>query len=172
MWYDWTRIGFVLFGFVLLGKMFKITGAPRAEFKLEQSCLNFKSCLKSKLKCPNVPKGMPIRLNKPGTAQVGFISKAQKYSRNNNWKNLEKNKFFPKKVFGKKSRILPKNPKRDPLDLLNVFYKLTTSKKFKGVPFDRIQKFSEKCCIVPKKTAKVGPFGLPFTFGSIKKLVV
>ena len=31
------------------------------------------------------------------------------------------------------------------------------TKKFKGVPFDRIQKFSEKCRIVPKKT-----FGLPF----------
>ena len=35
--------------------------------------------------------------NKPGTAQVGFISKAQKYSRNNNWKNLEK-KYLVKKV--------------------------------------------------------------------------
>ena len=49
--------------------------------------------------------------NKPGTAQVGFIAKAQKYSRNNNWKHLEKN-IFQKKAFGKKSRILPKNPKK------------------------------------------------------------
>ena len=39
---------------------------------------------------------------------------------------------------------MPKNPKRDPLASLNVFHKPTTSKRFKGVPFDRIQKWSEK----------------------------
>ena len=75
--------------------------------------------------------------NKPGTAQVGFISEAQKYSTSGNiWK------FFLK-VFGKKSRILPKNPKRDPLGSINVF----TSRKLQniqGVPFDRIRKFSKK----------------------------
>ena len=47
-------------------------------------------------------------------------AKGQKYSRNNNWRNLEK-KINLKNVFGKKSRILPKNPKKDPLGLLNVF---------------------------------------------------
>ena len=36
--------------------------------------------------------------NKPGTAQVGFISRAQKYSRNN-WKNLEKFLFFKKSIW-------------------------------------------------------------------------
>ena len=51
--------------------------------------------------------------------------------------------FFSKKLFGKKSRLLPKNPKRGHLGPLNVFYKPKTFKKFKGVPFDRIQKFSE-----------------------------
>ena len=88
-----------------------------------------------------------VKLNKPGTAQVGVISKAQKYSRNNYCKIFQlshsaekypkgfslklENSFFSelqtsektnlhfekklKKVFGKKSRILPKNPKRDPL---------------------------------------------------------
>ena len=38
--------------------------------------------------------------NKPGTAQVGAMSKAQKYSRNNFWKHF--GNFFSKKVFGKK----------------------------------------------------------------------
>ena len=60
------------------------------------------------------------KCNKPRTAQVGFISKAQKYSRNNNWKHLEI--FLSKKVFGKNSRILPKNSKRDPLGSINVFF--------------------------------------------------
>ena len=65
-----------------------------------------------------------------------------------------------------------RNPKRDPLGSLNVFfYKPTTSKKIKRVPFDRIQKVWEKSRIVPKKT-KGGPFGLSFTFGNIKKRVV
>ena len=63
---------------------------------------------------------------------------------------------------------MPKNPKRDPLGSLKVFfYKPTTSKKFKGVRFDRIEKFSKKSCRVPKKP-KGGPFGLPFIFGNIK----
>ena len=105
--------------------------------------------------------------NKPGTAQVGFISKAQKYSRNNNWKNFEI--FFQKKYLVKKSHILPKNPKR-PFRLIKRFLQTENFKKFKGVPFDRIQKFSEKCRKVPKKTAKGGSFGLPSTFGSIKNL--
>ena len=39
---------------------------------------------------------------------------------------------------------MPKNPKGDPLGSINVFYKTKTSKKFKAVSFDRIQKFPEK----------------------------
>ena len=65
----------------------------------------------------------------------------------------------------KKSRILPKNPKR--FRLIKRFLQTENFKKFKGVPFDRIQKFSEKCRKVPKKPQR-GPFGLPSTFGSIK----
>ena len=34
----------------------------------------------------------------------------------------------------KTSRILPKNPKRDPSGLLNVFYKPKTSKNSRGYP--------------------------------------
>ena len=64
----------------------------------------------------------------------------------------------------KKSRTMPKNPKRGHLGSLNVFYKPKTSKKCKEVPFGKIRKFS-KSRIVPKK-----PFGLTCTFGSIKKL--
>ena len=59
--------------------------------------------------------------------------------------NLALRNFFFKKVFGKKSLIMMlKNAKRDPLGSINVFHKPTLSKKFKGVPFDRIHKFSEK----------------------------
>ena len=35
---------------------------------------------------------------------------------------------------------MPKNPKRGHLGSLNVFYKPKTSKKWKGVPFDKIRK--------------------------------
>ena len=59
--------------------------------------------------------------------------------------------FFFKKVLGKKSCIMPINPKRDPLGSSNVFYKPTTSKKIKGVPFDRILKISKKSHSAGKK---------------------
>ena len=49
---------------------------------------------------------------------------------------------------------MPKNPKRDPLGLLNVFYKPKT-KHFKGVPYDRIK-----------------PFGLLLLLEALKKFVV
>ena len=64
------------------------------------------------------------------------------------------------KNFRKKSRIMPKNPKRDPLGSLNAFYKPTTSKIF-----------GKKSHSAEKKP-NGGPFGLPSTFGNIKKLVV
>ena len=35
-----------------------------------------------------------IKMNETGTSQVGTISKAQKYSRNNYWKHLEKSIFL------------------------------------------------------------------------------
>ena len=107
-----------------------------------------------------------FKSNKPGTAKVGVISKAQYYSRKNSGKKgfspklensffsaletsektnlpLRKLKIF-QNVFCKKSHIMPKNPKRDPLSSLNVFYKPTTSKKIKGVPFDRFQIFRKE----------------------------
>ena len=49
--------------------------------------------------------------NKTGTSQVGAISKAQKHSRNNYWKHLDKF-FFQKKYFFKKSHNAEKLKKR------------------------------------------------------------
>ena len=63
------------------------------------------------------------------------------------WKKifLKKN-FFD--FFSKKSiflgRTMPKNSKRGHSGSFNVFYKPKTSKKFKGVPFDKFRKFSKK----------------------------
>ena len=74
--------------------------------------------------------------------------------------------FFSKKYF--LSSTMPKNSKRGYSGSFNVFYKPKTSKKCKGVPFDKIRKFSKKSRIVPKKKPKGGPFGLTCTFGSIK----
>ena len=67
--------------------------------------------------------------NKTGSSQVGAISKAQKYSKNNYWKHLEKlffsknflKFFFRKKVFFLESRTMPKNSKRGHSGSLNVF---------------------------------------------------
>ena len=59
--------------------------------------------------------------------------------------------FFFKKIlifFSKKKyffgRTMPKNSKRGHSGSFNVFYKPKTSKKFKGVPFDKFRKFSKK----------------------------
>ena len=95
--------------------------------------------------------GARLELNKTGTSQVGAISKAQKYLRNNYWKHLQKIIFFKKSVSLKKSHSAEKLKKR-PFRLIKRFYKPKTSKKCKGVPFDRIRNFSKKSRIVPKKT--------------------
>ena len=50
--------------------------------------------------------------------------------------------FFEKKYF--LGRTMPKNSKRGHSGSFNVFYKPKTSKKFKGVPFDKFRKFSKK----------------------------
>ena len=68
---------------------------------------------------------------------------------------------------------MPKKLKKRPFRLIKRFYKPKTSKKCKGVPFDRIRKFSKKSRIVPKKTKQKNEtkktFDLASTFGSIKK---
>ena len=52
---------------------------------------------------------------------------------------------------------MPKKSKRGHSGSFNVFYKPKTSKKCKGVPFDKFRKFSKKSRIVPEKTQKGDP---------------
>ena len=65
---------------------------------------------------------------------------------------------------------MPKNPKRDPLGSLNVFYEPKTSNNSRGYPLTKF-KISEKSHSV-EKNPKGGPFGLTSTFGSIKNFLV
>ena len=97
-------------------------------------------------------------INKPGTAQVGFISKAQKYSRNNNRKNF----FFRKTILVKKKHKAEK-PKKRPFRLFQRFLQTENLKKLKRYPLREFKNFR-------KNVPKGGPFGLPSTFGSIKNL--
>ena len=70
-----------------------------------------------------------LQYHQTGSSQVDAISKAQKYSRNNYWKHLQKKYFFSKKLFLKfffepsifLSRTMPKNSKRGHSGSLNVF---------------------------------------------------
>ena len=106
--------------------------------------------------CQRFPLQNIAKLNKTGTSQVGAISKAQKYSRNNYWKHLKRINFFSKKVFFlKKSRTMPKNSKRSHLGSLNVFYKPNTSKNSRGYRLIEFENFRKKVeSIVPKKTQR------------------
>ena len=52
---------------------------------------------------------------------------------------------------------IAETPKKRPFRLIKRFLQTENFKTFKGLPFDRIQKFSEKCRIVPKKNRKGGP---------------
>ena len=88
------------------------------------------------------------RRERPKSAPYLRLKNIQWTTIGNNWKIFLKKsifgkKNFPKKVFFKKSRTMPKNSKR-PFRLIQPFYKPKTSKKCKRVPFDRIRKFSKK----------------------------
>ena len=61
--------------------------------------------------------------NKTGTPQVGAISKAQKYSRNNSWKPLEKNNFFFKKTIWLRKTHNAEKPKKRSFRLNKRFLK-------------------------------------------------
>ena len=63
---------------------------------------------------------------------------------------------------------MPKNSKRGHSGSFNVFYKPKTSKKCKGVPFDKIRKFSKKGRIVPKKTQRGDPLVSPVLLEALK----
>ena len=64
---------------------------------------------------------------------------------------------------------MPKNLKRGHLGSFNVFYKPKTSKKCKGVPFDKIRKFSKKVA-VPKKTQRGDPLVSHVLLEALKNL--
>ena len=82
-------------------------------------------------------------LNKTGTSQVGALSKAQKYSRNNYWKHLEKTIFF-NKIIWLKNRTMPKNPKRGHLGSLKFFTNLKLQKNARGYPLIKFENFRKK----------------------------
>ena len=105
---------------------------------------------------------------KTGSSQVGVISTAQKNSRNNYSKHSEK-KSFKKKYFLRTSHNAEKLEMR-PFRLIKRFSKPKTSKKCKGVPFDRIRKFSKKMSRSAEKNQTKKTFGLASTFGSKIKL--
>ena len=88
-----------------------------------------------------VAKKTSAESNKTGSSQVGAISKAQKYSKNNYWKHLEKlfskkifEFFFSKKVFFLENRTMPKNSKRGHSGSLNVFTNRKLQKNARGYP--------------------------------------
>ena len=118
--------------------------------------------------------------NKTGSSQVGAISKAQKYSKNNYWKHLENFfskkffEFFFRKIFFLESRTMPKNSKRGHSGSLNVLTNRKLQKNARGYPLTESENFRKKSRIVPKKTEKIKQkktfFGLASTFGSIKNL--
>ena len=91
-------------------------------------------------------------MNKTGSSQVGAISKAQKYSKNNYWKHLEKLFFAKKKFeifFSKKSiflenRTMPKNSKRGHSGSLNVFTNRKLQKNARGYPLIECKNFRKK----------------------------
>ena len=63
---------------------------------------------------------------------------------------------------------MPKNSKRGHSGSFNNFYKPKTSKKFKGVPFDKFQKFPKKSRIVSKKTQRGDPLVSPVLLEALK----
>ena len=64
-------------------------------------------------------------------SQVGAISKAQKYSRNNYWKHLEKIIFSNKSIWLKKSHNAEK-PKKRSFRLIKRFLLTENFKKMQG----------------------------------------
>ena len=72
---------------------------------------------------------------------------AQKYSRNNYWKHLD---FFHKMYLVKKVAFCQK-PQKTPFRLIKRFLQTENFKKCKGVPCDKIRKFSKNKRKVPKK---------------------
>ena len=88
---------------------------------------------------------------RPKSAPYLRLKNIQGTTIENIWKTI----FFQKKNLVKKSHIA-ENPKKRPFRLNKRFSQTENFKKFKGVRFDKIQNFSEKCRIVPKKKPQRG----------------
>ena len=65
---------------------------------------------------------------------------------------------------------MSKNSKRGHSGSFNVFYKPKTSKKCKGYPLIKFEKFSKKNRIVPKKTQRGDPLVSPVLLEALKNL--
>ena len=75
------------------------------------------------------------------------LKNIQRTTIGNIWKNFFQKKiefFFRNKYIFLEIRTMPKNSKRGHSGSLNVFTNRKLQKKCKGLPFDRIQKFSKK----------------------------
>ena len=131
-------------------------GAAKTRSELTTEKMNFsKTIFLYRLLLTPKQSQIILNRNKTGSSQVGAISKAQKYSRNNYWKHLQKinffqNNFFCEKFFRNKSHNAEKLKKR-PFRLIKRFYKPKTSKKCKGYPLIESVNFRKKSRIVPKK---------------------
>ena len=78
--------------------------------------------------------------------------------------------IFGKKkvVFGKKKSYIAEKPKERPFRLIKRFLQTESFENILSVPFERTEQFSEKSHSA-EKNPKAVPFGLPSTFGSIRK---
>ena len=83
---------------------------------------------------------------------------------------LRKIKIFQKqKKYSVKKSNNAEKPKKRPFRLIKRFLPTENFKTIKGVPFERIQKLSEKSLIVPKKT-KGDPLVSPLNLETLKHL--
>ena len=78
--------------------------------------------------CRKIPKGFSTKL------ETFFVL---------HWKHQKKTNLLLRKLFGEKSHNAEK-PKKRPFRRIKRFLQTDNFKKIPGVPFDRIQKFSEK----------------------------
>ena len=89
------------------------------------------------------------------------LKNIQRTTIGNIWKNYLFSKkffeFFFRKKYFLESRTMPKNSKRGHSGSLNVF----TNRKCKGLPFDRIRKFSKKKSHSAEKTQRGDPLVSP-----------
>ena len=117
------------------------------------------------LRGPSLQVYRKTRRDRLKSAPYLRLKNIQRTTIGNIWKNyfFQKNfwkLFFEKKYFFRKSYNAEKLKKR-PFRLIKRFYKPKTSKKCKGLPFDRVRKFSKKSRIVPKKTQRGDPLFSP-----------